>query len=55
VLNIFQASDCECDIVTVPHEILAKVLKLGGMDLSDLSLDTVRMFHQDVVAAGFAL
>jgi hypothetical protein len=55
VLNIFQASDCGCDIVTVPHEILAKVLKFGGMDLSDLSLDTVRMFHQDAVTAGFAL
>ena len=55
VLNIFQASDCACDIVTVPHEILAKVLKLGGMDLNELSLDTVRMFHQDAVRAGFAL
>ena len=55
VLNIFQAADCGCHIVTVPHDILAKVLKLGGMDLADLSLDTVRMFHQDAVAAGFSL
>jgi transaldolase len=54
VLNIFQASDCGCDIVTVPHEILAKLLKLGGMDLNELSLDTVRMFHCDAVDAGFA-
>jgi transaldolase len=55
VLNIFQAADCGCHIVTVPHDILAKVVKLGGMDLGELSLDTVRMFHQDAIAAGFNL
>jgi len=55
VLNIFQAADCGCHIVTVPHDILAKVMKLGGMDLGKLSLDTVQMFHQDAVAAGFNL
>jgi transaldolase len=55
VLNIFQAAGCGCHIVTVPHDILAKVVKLGGMDLGELSLDTVRMFHQDAVTAGFCL
>lgn len=55
VLNIFQAAACGCHIVTVPHDILAKAIKLGGTDLSELSLDTVRMFHQDAVAAGFRL
>jgi transaldolase len=55
VLNIFQASDCGCHIVTVPHDILAKATKLGGMDLEELSLDTVRMFYADAVAAGFKL
>src|SRR5437588_8629693 len=55
VLNIFQAADCGCHIVTVPHDILAKASKLGGMDLGALSLDTVRMFYQDAVAAGFNL
>jgi len=55
VLNIFQAAQCGCDIVTVPHDILEKVEKLGGMDLAALSLDTVRMFHEDAVAAGFKL
>jgi transaldolase len=54
-LNIFQAAQCGCDIVTVPHDILDKVAKLGGMDLSELSLDTVKMFHKDAVAAGFKL
>jgi transaldolase len=55
VLNIFQAAQCGCHIVTVPHDILDKVAKLGGMDLGELSLDTVRMFHKDAVAAGFKL
>jgi transaldolase len=55
VLNIFQANRCGCDIVTVPHDILAKALKMGGAELSVVSLDTVRMFAADAAAAGFAL
>lgn len=55
VLNIFQAAACGCHIVTVPHDILAKATKLGGFDLKELSLDTVKMFHQDAVAAGFRI
>jgi transaldolase len=55
VLNVFQAAACGCHIVTVPHDILAKATKLGGMDLSALSLDTVQMFYQDAVSAGFRL
>jgi transaldolase len=55
VLNIFQAADCGCHIVTVPHDILNKALKLTGMDLEDLSLDTVNMFAQDAAKAGFKL
>ena len=55
VLNIFQAADMGCHIVTVPHDILTKAIKMGGMDLADLSLDTVQMFYKDAVAAGFKL
>ena len=55
VLNIIQADDCGCDIVTVPHDILNKALKLVGMDLEALSLDTVKMFAQDAEKAGFNL
>jgi transaldolase len=55
VLNIFQADECQCDIVTVPHDILSKAMKLSGMDLRALSLDTVRMFAQDAEKAGFTL
>jgi transaldolase len=55
ILNIFQADDSGCDIVTVQHDILAKALKLTGMDLTALSLDTVKMFANDAKAAGFTL
>ena len=42
VLNIFQAQDCGCAIITVPHDILAKAAKMLGLDLTELSLDTVK-------------
>jgi transaldolase len=41
--------------VTVPHDILAKAIKLGGMDLTALSLDTVKMFASDAASVGYAL
>jgi transaldolase len=55
VLNIFQADACGCHIVTVPHDILGKAIKMAGMDLAALSLDTVKMFAADAQAAGFKL
>jgi transaldolase len=55
VLNIFQAETCGCHIVTVPHDILKKALKLCGQELAAMSLDTVKMFADDARAAGFKL
>ena len=55
VLNIFQSDACGCNIVTIPHDILAKALKMTGMDLTALSLDTVKMFATDAQAAGFSV
>jgi transaldolase len=55
VLNIFQANDCGSHIVTVPHDILGKAIKMAGTDLKELSLDTVKMFANDAKAAGFSL
>ena len=55
VLNIFQADACGAHIVTVQHDILAKAIKMAGMDLTELSLDTVRMFDKDAKAAGFSM
>jgi len=55
VLNIIQAEECGCHIVTVQHDILGKAAKLLGMDLIALSLDTVKMFARDAADAGFKL
>jgi transaldolase len=52
VLNIFHADSIGCHIVTATHDILRK-LSLIGYDLDEYSLDTVRMFYRDAVAAGF--
>jgi transaldolase len=54
LLNIFQADAIGCHIITVTHDILKK-LSLVGRDLEDYSLDTVKLFHTDAVAAGFTL
>lgn len=55
VLNLVQAEESGCHIVTVTHDILAKAAKLLGMDLTALSLDTVKMFARDAAEAGYAL
>lgn len=55
VLNIFQAEEAGCAIVTVPHDILGKAAKMYGMDLTALSLDTVKMFANDAASAGYTL
>jgi transaldolase len=55
VLNIVQADQSGCHIVTVQHDILAKAAKLLGMDLGELSLDTVKMFANDAASAGYKL
>jgi transaldolase len=54
LLNIFQADAIGCHIITVTHDVLKK-LELVGKDLSEYSLDTVKMFHDDARHAGFAL
>ena len=55
VLNIFEADDVGCQIVTVPHDILGKAIKMCAMDLTSLSLDTVKMFRNDAISADFTI
>ncbi len=55
VLNIFQAEACGCAIITVPHDILSKAAKQIGIDLTEMSLDTVRMFSKDAISVGYKL
>jgi len=54
LLNIFQADDIGCHVITVTNDILKK-LSLVGYDLDEYSLDTVKMFYNDAVAAGFKI
>lgn len=54
VLNIYQADECGCHIVTVTDSLIDK-LSLNGKSLSDYSLDTVKMFYDDAMKAGFQL
>ena len=52
LLNVIQADEAGCHIITATAEVLAK-LKLIGKDLTQYSLETVKMFHEDAVAAGY--
>lgn len=54
LLNIFQAEDAGCDIITVMPEILTKA-RLIGYDLNSYSLDTVKQFYNDAVSSGLSL
>jgi transaldolase len=54
LLNVVQASDVGCHIITATPDILKK-LSLLGKDLGEYSLETVKMFRDDAVAAGFTL
>ena len=54
LLNIVQAGEIGCHIITVTSDILKK-LPLIGKDLGEYSLDTVKMFHGDAMAAAFRL
>lgn len=54
LLNIIQADQIGCHIITVTNDILKK-LKLLDKDLTEYSLETVKMFREDAVSAGFSL
>ena len=54
LLNIFQADAVGCHIITVTADILKK-LPLVGKDLDQYSQETVQMFRDDAVKAGYVL
>ena len=54
ILNVIQADEIGCHVITVTPDILKK-LSILGRDLGEYSLDTVRMFHRDGVAARYEL
>lgn len=54
LLNVFQADDIGCQVITVTNDIIKK-LALVGKDMDEYSLETVKMFYDDGKAAGFTL
>jgi transaldolase len=54
VLNIFQADEIGCHIITVTGDHLKK-LSLTGKDLLEYSKETVAMFYRDAKTAGFSI
>jgi len=54
VLNIYQADEIGCHVITATSSILAKI-ELLDKNLEDYSLDTVKMFFNDAKSAGFSL
>jgi transaldolase len=52
LLNVFQADEIGCQIITATNDILKK-LSLVGKDLTEYSRETVEMFRRDAVAAGY--
>jgi len=52
--NIYEADEAGCDIITVSHDILKKLDKVG-YDHHDLSLETVKMFYDDGQKVGYTL
>jgi transaldolase len=54
LLNVFQADAISCHIITVTVDILRK-LNQTGKDLNEFSLETVKMFREDAVRAGYIL
>jgi len=54
VLNIFQADQVGCDIITCTNDMIAK-LALTGKDLTDYSRETVQMFYKDATASAYSI
>jgi transaldolase len=54
LLNIFQADEIGCHIITVTGDVIRK-LALVGKDLDRYSLETVAMFHRDALSAAFTI
>jgi transaldolase len=54
LLNVFQADDIGCHVITVTNDIIKK-LSLVGKNMDEYSLETVKMFYEDGKAAGYKL
>ena len=54
IINVFQAENIGCHIITVPHELLNKFSSIGK-SLESFSLETVSKFYNDAKTAGYTI
>jgi transaldolase len=55
VFNVIEADEMGCHIITAPSDMLSKLPALGSKTAAELSLDAVRLFRNDAMAAGLSL
>jgi transaldolase len=55
VFNVIEADEMRCHIITAPAAVLKKMPSLGAKTAAELSLDAVKAFREDAVAAGLSL
>lgn len=55
VFNVIEANEIGCHIITAPVNILNKLPGIGTKTAAQLSLDAVKAFHTDALAAGLKL
>jgi transaldolase len=53
--NVIEADEMGCHIITAPADILKKLVAMGSKTGADLSLDAVKAFRADALAAGLTL
>jgi len=55
VYNVLEADQMGCHIITAPADVLKKLPALGTKSTAELSLDAVKAFRDDALAAGLTL
>lgn len=54
LLNIAQAEEAGCHIITLTNDVLKKITTIGK-DLDEFSRETVQMFYDDACATGYSI
>lgn len=54
IYNVYEADQLGCHIITISQDILKK-LELQNKNLTEYSLETVKMFYDDAKIAGYVL
>ena len=55
VFNVIEADEMKCHIITAPAAVLKKLPSIGSKTAAELSLDAVKAFREDAIAAALSL